>query len=121
MREILFHVLNTMVTKKTQVVSSNLIALAREISDLIPRTARALRNFPIFLNLDFPQLLDSQRNMLKFLINVEKDLTKLLNGLLNLCRSYLILTLLLGSHHIHFSFRRYWFLVLDAIIAFETD
>ena len=77
-----------MVTKKTQVVSSNLFVLALEISDFFPRTASALRSFPVFLSLDFPRLLDSQRNMLKFLINVEKDLTKLLNRLLNLCLPY---------------------------------
>ena len=53
---ILFHVFNKMVTKKTQVVFSNLFVLAREISDLIPRRASALRSFPIFLNLDFPKL-----------------------------------------------------------------
>ena len=47
-----------MVAKKTQVVSSNLFVLAREISDLIPKIISALRSFPIFLNLDFSQLLD---------------------------------------------------------------
>ena len=44
-----------MVAKKTQVVSSNLFVLAREISDRIPKI---IRSFPIFLNLDFSQLLD---------------------------------------------------------------
>ena len=82
---ILFHVFNKMVTKKTQVVFSNLFVLVREISDLIPRIARS---FPIFLNLDFPQLLDSQGKMLKFRINVQKDLSKLLIRLLTLCRPY---------------------------------
>ena len=77
-----------MVTKKTQVVFSNLFVLAQEISDLIPRIASALRSFPIFLNLDFPQLLDIQGKMLKFRINVQKDLTKFLIGLLTLCRPY---------------------------------
>ena len=47
-----------MVTKKTQVVSSNLFVLAREISDLISRITSTLRGFPIFLNLGFPQLFD---------------------------------------------------------------
>ena len=55
---ILFHVFNKMVTKKTQVVFSNLFVLAREISDLIPGITSALRSFPIFFNLDFPQLFD---------------------------------------------------------------
>ena len=121
MREILLHVLNTMVTKKTQVVSSNLIALAREISDLIPRAARALRNFPIFLNLDFPQLLDSQRNMLKFLINVEKDLTKLLNGLLNLCRSYPYINSFIGFPSYPFFVSPILVSRLGCNFAFETD
>ena len=85
---ILFHVFNKMVTKKTQVVFSNLFVLVREISDLIHRIASALRSFTIFLNLDFSQLLDSQGKMLKFRINVQKDLTKLLIRLLTLCRPY---------------------------------
>ena len=85
----MFHVLAVMVTKKTQVViSSNLFALAQQISDLIPRIVGALRSFPIFLNLDFPQLLDSQGKVLKFRINVQREIAKILNGLLNLCRSY---------------------------------
>ena len=59
---ILSHVLNVMVTKVTQIVPSNLFVPAREISDLLP----------IFLNIDFPQLLDIQEKMLKFHINVQK-------------------------------------------------
>ena len=59
-----------MVTEKTKVVSSNLFVRAREISDLVPRITSALRSFPIFLNLDFPQLLDTQGKMLKFRKNV---------------------------------------------------
>ena len=54
----LFHVFNIMVTKKIQVVSSNLFVFAREISDFIPWITSALRGFPIFLNLGFPQLFD---------------------------------------------------------------
>ena len=73
-----------MVTKKTQLVSSNLVVLAREISDLVPRITSALKSFSIFLNLDFPQLLDTQGKMLRFHIIVQKDSAKLLNGLLDL-------------------------------------
>ena len=54
----MFHVFNIMVTKRTQVVSSNLFVLAREISDLIPRITSTLRSFTVFFNLDFPELFD---------------------------------------------------------------
>ena len=64
-----------MITKLTQVASSNLFVLPREISDLLPQITSTLRSFPIFLNLDFPQLLDTYGKMLKFCINVQKDLT----------------------------------------------
>ena len=83
---ILFHVLNIMVTNKTQVISSNFFVLALKISDLVPRISSALRRFPVFLCFfsDFPRLLDAQRKVLKLCINVQKNLTKLLNGLLDL-------------------------------------
>ena len=64
-----------MITKKTQVASSNLSLLPREISDLLPRITSTLRSFPIFLNLDFQQLLDTQGKIMEFCINVQKDLT----------------------------------------------
>ena len=108
------HGLNVMVTKVTQIVSFNLFVPAREISDLIPRITSALRSFPIFLNIDFPQLLDIQEKMLKFHINVQKRFKKTPEWAVRL-------TLLLGYHHIHFSFRQYWFLSLDVIIVFEID
>ena len=73
-----------MVIKKTQVISSNFFVLAREISDIVPRISSVLRRLPIFLTLDFPQLLGAQGEMLKFRINVQRDLTELLNGLLDL-------------------------------------
>ena len=85
-----------MVTKKTQVISSN-FALAREISDLVLRISSALRSFPIFLTLDFLRLLDAQGNVLKFRINLQKDLTKLLNGLLNLAFYWVTITYIFRS------------------------
>ena len=103
-----------MVTKKTKVVSSNLFVRAREISDLVPRITSALRSFPIFLNLDFPQLLDTQGKMLRFCINVQKKFIKIPKWAVRI-------TLFLGFHHIHFSFRRYWFLASDVIIVLELD
>ena len=91
-----------MVTKKTKVVSSNLFVRAREISDLVPRITSALRSFPIFLNLDFPQLLDTQGKILKFRIIVQKDLTKLLNGLLDLPFYWVAITPIFCSADISF-------------------
>ena len=73
-----------MVIKKTQVISSNFFVLAREISDIVTRISSVLRRLPIFVTLDFPQLLGAQGEMLKFRINVQKDLIELLNGLLDL-------------------------------------
>ena len=96
------HVLNVMVTKTTQIVSSNLFVPAREISDLSPRITSALRSFPIFLNIDFPQLLDIQEKMLKFHINVQKDLTKLMNGLLDLPFCWVTITSIFRSANIGF-------------------
>ena len=89
---ILSHVLNVMVTKVTQIVPSNLFVPAREISDLLP----------IFLNIDFPQLLDIQEKMLKFHINVQKDLTKLMNGLLDLPFCWVTITSIFRSANIGF-------------------
>ena len=99
---ILVHVLKRMVTQKTQVVSSNLFVLAREISDLIPRITSALRSFPIYLNLDFSQLLDTQGKMLKFRINAQKDLAKLLNVLLDLPFHWVPITSIFRSSDIGF-------------------
>ena len=81
-----------MVTRKTQVISSNFFALAREISDLVLRISSALRSFPIFLILDFLRLLDAHGKVLKFCINVQKDLAKLLNGLLDLAFYWVTIT-----------------------------
>ena len=57
--EILFHVLNTMVAKTTQGVSSNLFAFCRNFFDFVPRTSNAYRNLQTFHALDFPKLLQS--------------------------------------------------------------
>ena len=48
------------------------------------RPFSAPRNFPIFLALDFPQLLDVLRNGLKFHIEREQGLKKLLNVFLDI-------------------------------------
>ena len=48
------------------------------------RAFSALINFPIFLALDFLLLLDVWRNRLKFHIDLEQDLKKLLNMFLDL-------------------------------------
>ena len=48
------------------------------------RPFSAPRNFPIFLALDFPQLLDVLRNGLKFHIEREQGLKKLLNYLVTI-------------------------------------
>ena len=81
-----------MVIKKTQVISSNFFVLAREISDIVPRISSVLRRLLIFLTLDFPQLLGAQGEMLKFRINVQKDLIELLNGLLDLPFNWVTIT-----------------------------
>ena len=60
----------TMVIKKTQEVSSSLFMLGRKISDVAPGASNALENFPIFLTIDFPQMLDALGKWLKFHINV---------------------------------------------------
>ena len=83
-----------MVTKKTQVVSSNLFVLAQEISDLFLRISNVLRRFPVFLSLDLPQLLDTQGQMLKFCD------TKRFNRTPEWTVRF---TILLGYHHIPFS------------------
>ena len=83
-----------MVTKKTQVVSSNLFVLAQEISDLFLRISNVLRRFPVFLSLDLPQLLDTQGQMLKFCD------TKRFNKTPEWTVRF---TILLGYHHIPFS------------------
>ena len=68
---------DTMITRKNQGGSSSLF-------DFVPRTSNTLRNFPISLTLDFPQLLDALGKKLKFHINVYQGLKKLFNGLLDL-------------------------------------
>ena len=89
-----------MVTKKTQVVSSTSFVLAREISDLISR----ITSFPIFLNLDFPQLFNTQEKMLKLRINIQKHLMKLPHGLLDLPFHWVPITSIFLSTDIGFLF-----------------
>ena len=89
-----------MVAKKTQVVSSTSFVLAREISGLISR----ITSFPIFLNLDFPQPFNTQGKMLKFRINIQKHLTKLLHGLLDLPFYWVPITSIFPSTDIGFLF-----------------
>ena len=83
-----------MVTKKTQVVSSNLFVLAQEISDLFLRISNVLRSFPVFLRLDFPQLLDTQGKILKFCDTKRFNKTP---------ERAVRFTLLLDYHHVPFS------------------
>ena len=91
-----------MVTKKTQVVSFNLFVLGWEISDLVPTINSTLKCFIILLNLDFPQLLNTQGKVLRFRINVKKDLTKLLNKLLDLPFHWMTITFIFCSPDIGF-------------------
>ena len=51
---------------------------------VLRRPSRALRNFPIFLALDCPQVLGVLRNRLKFHIDIKQGLKNLLNGFLDL-------------------------------------
>ena len=64
---ILLQVFKTMVAKKTQGTFSTLFVLSRKFSDFVPRVFNALRNFPTFLVLDFPQLLVLQERDLNFI------------------------------------------------------
>ena len=80
----LFYVFNTIVIKKMQGVSSNLIVLGWKFSNFVPRASKAVRIFPTTFTLDFSQLLDSLGKRLEFHIKVQEGLKKLLNGLLDL-------------------------------------
>ena len=64
----------------------------------------AVINFTMLLALDFSQLLDALGNGLDFHINIEQCLKTLVNGFLDLLLST-------------FSFAKYTFIVLIAIIA----
>ena len=55
---ILFHVFNEMVTRIKSRSFSNLFVLCWKLSDLFHKVSTALRRFPIFIALDFPELLD---------------------------------------------------------------
>ena len=88
-----------MVTKKTQVISSNFFALVREISDLVSRISSALRSFPIFFSIDFLRLLDAERKGVEISYHCTKRFNKIPKWAVRF-------TFLLGYHDIHFSFLR---------------
>ena len=69
----------------------------REFSNFVPTASSALRNFPTFLALDFPQLSDLLRKRLTFHINVRQDLKKLLNGLLDFSFYWVIISSIFRS------------------------
>ena len=101
-RYIVFRVSYITFTKKTQGISSNLFVIGRKFSNFVPTVSRALRNFPTFLALDFPQLSDAQRQRLKFHINVRQGLKKLLNGLLDLSCCWIIISSIFRSSNTSF-------------------
>ena len=78
----------------------------------ICRILSTRRKFPMFLALDFPQLLDAMRNRSKFYINIQQGLKKPPEWVFRFI-------LLLSQHQIHFFVPQYKFIVLDAIIAFN--
>lgn len=79
--EILFHVLNTMVAKTMQGVSSSLFVICWKFSHFVPRTSNTLRNLPTFRALDFPKLLDAIDAIPNYCTT---NLKKLLNDMLDL-------------------------------------
>ena len=96
-RNAVFCVSYIIFTKKTQGISSNLFVLDRGFSNFVPTASSALRNFPTFLALDFPQLSDPLRKRLTFHINVRQDLKKLLNGLLDFSFYWVIISSIFRS------------------------
>ena len=99
---ILFHVLNIIVTKKTQVISSNFFVLAQEISDLVPRISSTLRSFLKFFlrNLPYSRISTAVRCPRKD-VEISYQSTKRFNKTPKWAVRF---TLLLGYHHIYFSF-----------------
>ena len=79
--EIFFHVLNTMVAKTMQGVSSNLFVICWKFSHFVPRNSNTLRNLPTFRALDFPKLLDAIDAIPNYRTT---NLKKLLNYMLDL-------------------------------------
>ena len=79
----MFNGFNTMITKKTQAVSSNLFVFGVKMSVFVPKVSRALRNFPNFFALDFHELLDALGKRWKLDIIIRQGFKKLLNGLLD--------------------------------------
>ena len=53
----MIYVFDTIVTKRNQGVSSNLLVLCYKFCDVVPRASSFLRDFLIVLAIDIPQLI----------------------------------------------------------------
>ena len=65
-----FHVL---IQENARSVFQTYLYFVRKFSNFVLRSSSAPRNFPTSLLVDFPQLLDTLRNMWKFHINLQQD------------------------------------------------